>query len=281
MGDAPAPAANESMANVLQAYQQNLPGFLSTANANILPSEQARLNAAQTISPGYARLNAQLFDEIAPQLSQTGSNIARQEALNQAQTDAAVLAGPGADVVRQQNILQREIDPEYYAQRTNTSNNLSRLFDSIDLSGGLSGGETEAIRRGLAQEGQARGTSTSPSMTETVANATTYGAAANDRRNQARSQLTSALNTATGALPAMRSGTDAFQVATGRSSQPNSGNSQFTGVNQNLGQSTDAMANNVLNSATGLATQQNEINANRRDGLDRFNETWSSVIGSL
>ena len=156
-----------------------------------------------------------------------------------------------------------------------------KLFDSIDLSGKLSGGENEAIRRGLAQESNARGTSVSPSMTETVAGAQRYGDAAYNRQNQAKNQLTNALSVATGALPAMKSGIDAFQVATGRSSGNNAGDNKFLGVNQNQGSEAFGSANNLLNNATQLKLNENQINADRRDGLDRFNETWSSVIGSL
>lgn len=281
MGDAKSPPAAESMDSILKSYQNRLPEFMRAANANVLPTEEAKLTAAQATSPGWAQLQAQIFKDLGPVLSQTGSDISRQQALSQAATDAAVLEGPGRQVIERAIEAQKLADPEYYAQRSGVSDNLSKLFNSIDLSGALSGGETEAIRRGLASESNARGTTTSPSMTETVAGAQVYGGAAKARQDQAKNQLTQALSVATGALPALKSGTDVFQVATGRPSTINTGDSKFMGVNQNIGQEAFSSANNLLNNTTQLKLNENQINADRRDGLDRFNETWSSVIGSL
>ncbi len=278
----PHPASTpESMASVLKAYQDTLPAFMQTANQNVLPTEQAKLNAAQQTSPGWAQLQADIFKNVGPLLAQTGSDISSQNALNQAKSDSAVLAGPGKDVVTQALELQKLSDPEYYKGRTDVSNNLSRLFDSIDLSGNLSGGETEALRRGLASESNARGTTTSPSMSETLAGAQKYGFAAKERQDQAKTQLGQALSVATGALPAMKSGTDVFQVATGRPSSNNTGDNKFLGVNQNVGSEAFGSANNIFNSANQMKLNENQIESERRDGLDRFNETFSSTIGSL
>lgn len=280
-GDPQAPTPNESMEQVLKAYQDNLPGFLQTANTNILPTERAKLQAAQATGPGYAALQQQLYDTFGPAMSATGSKILEDQALAQAATDSKVLAGPGKELITQALEAQKLADPEYYKTRELASNRLGDLLGSIDLSGGLSKGENESISRRLAQENQARGTAIAPSQTDVVSGALKFGQAGRQREVENKNLLNSALQTANQAIPAFKSGTDVFQVATGKPSQANPGDNKFVGANQNLGQDTFNSANNLLNNATQLQNTAMDVNSKRRDSLDRFNETFSSTIGSL
>lgn len=282
MGSDPAaPAPQESTAEMLQAYTQAFPDLLKVTNAGQVGSAQAQLAANQATAPGLAALQAQIYQAFGPQMAQTANQIAAEQAQSQAASDLAVQRGTGQDLVKSAVETQKLADPEYYKAREITGNRLGDLLGSIDLNGKLSGGENEAISRGLAQSNQARGTAQAPSQTDVVSNAMTYGGAQRDRENQSKDQLTQALQVANGALPALKSGVDTFQVSTGRSSGVNAGDSKFTGVDTSLGNGAQSLGNNLLQQTSALTQQKNDINANRRDQLDRFNQTFSSVVGSL
>ena len=79
-GDDP-PASSESMASILQAYRAYLPDLLKLTTAQILPTEQAKLAAAQSTDPGYLALQDALYRQYGPSLAATGSAINKQNAL--------------------------------------------------------------------------------------------------------------------------------------------------------------------------------------------------------
>lgn len=280
-GDKPAPSTTESTAHMLEAYTRYLPELMRVTNAELPAAAQTQVDIAQQTSPALAELQARLYGQYAPEMAGVANNIARDQALSQAGTDAQVLQGPGTELVRSARELQREEDPEYYQNRTLLSNRLGDLVNSIDLTGGISGGEREELQRAQNRQNQQRGIATNPSQTAALENAMQFGQAAYQRQGQQQDRLGQALNVGSGMLPTLRSGTDVFQVATGRSSQPNNGLGQFQGVNTQLGQSGMDTTNNFLNQTGQLTQQANQINSQRRDSLDRFNETWSGVVGSL
>lgn len=254
--DAPAPTAQETTAEMMQAMQQFLPGTMTAVNAQILPNELAQLAASQAVSPAYAELQAQLYGGPGRELNRIGNEIARENALAAAGTDAAVLAGPGMDLIRQANVAQREIDPEYYATRAAASQGIGDMFKT------MSGGEEEAINRYLNRQNLSRGTLNVPSMSQVVQNAQTFGNAARDRLGQA-------IQLATGALPNFRSGVDVFQQATGKPSFANTGNQQFMGARQEAGQQSSQFANNFMGQIGENQRTAMNINANSRDMFDR------------
>lgn len=279
--DAPAPAPQESTAKMLDAYVKSFPDLLNITNQGAVPAAQAQLAANQATAPGLAALQAELYKAYGPSLGATADTIAANSAKSQAGSDLAVLQGPGSQLVKTADQLQREQDPEYYAARTATGNRLSDLYNSIDLSGRLSGGETEAINRSLARDNTNRGIPlNTPDQTSTVANAMTFGQAGYNRKLQAQDTLGKALSVGTGFLPASKSNVDVLQVGTGRASAPNAGDSKFTGVDTSLGSSAQGLGNNLLGQIGSITTQANDINSKRRDQLDRFNNTFSSIVGS-
>lgn len=281
MSDPKAPPAAESTNEMLAAYTHAFPDILKITNDAILPTAQKQLQATQATSPALMALQAQLYNTYGPQLAQTANKIAQDQAMAQAQSDKAVMAGPGQDLVKQAIDTQKMADPEYYAMRGQVSGKTGDLLNSIDLSGKLTPGESEAMQRQIAQENSQRGLSTAPSQTAVAENAMTFGDKLHQRQAQAKDQLTNALATANNALPAMKSGMDTFQISTGRSSQGNAGDNKFIGADTSLGQSAQGMGQNLLGQIGGFVQQKNDINANRRDELDRFNQTWGSVVGSL
>lgn len=280
-GDPPAPTANESTQEMLRAYTQAFPDILRITNEGVVPTAQTQLRAAQTTAPGMAALQQQLFEAFGPALARTGNQINREQAQAQATSDLDLMRGTGRDLVQEALATQRIADPEYYQAREQVGSNLSRLLSSIDTTGNLSPAEREEMTRGLSQQNERRGIANNPSQTAALENAVTFGGAARDRQMQGQNQLAQALSVANGTLPAMRSGTDVFQVATGRSSMPNSGVGQFQGVDSQIGQGAAATGNNLMGQIGQFQTNAMNINANRRDSLDRFNQSWGSIVGSL
>lgn len=280
-GDRPAPTVPESTAQMMAAYTRYLPDLMRVTNAELPNAAQTQVNIAQQTSPALAQLQQQLYALHGPEMARIGNQITREQALSQAGTDAAVLAGPGRSLINTNRAISREEDPEFYATRELMSGRLGELINSVDLTGGISAGEREEIQRSVNRDNQARGIDHNRSQSAVVENAMTFGNAQNQRRNQQQDRLGQALNVGNQFLPASRTGVDNFQVATGRSSQPNPSMGQFQGVNTQLGQNANQMPSQFLGQMGDLSMQRNDINANRRDSLDRFNESWSSVVGSL
>lgn len=280
--DAPAPPPQESTAKMLDSFAKSFPTLLRITNEAVPKAAQAQLNANQLTAPGFAELNQKLYDAYGPLLGDTANRIQAAQQKSQAASDLDTLNGPGGQLIEQARKVAREEDPEYYKSREQLGGRLGDLLGSIDLSGKISGGEREEITRSLNRDNLNRGIQTNtPSMTNTVENAVTFGNASHNRQLQAQDTLGKALQVGTGFLPASRSGVDPFQVGTGRSSVANAGDTKFTGVNPNLGSSANELGANVLGQVGGFVNNANEINANRRDELDRFNQTFSGVVGSL
>jgi hypothetical protein len=285
MGSDPvAPSTGESSEEMLQAYAKHFPELMRISSENILPVELAKLNAAKATTDGYNKLQSEAYNAYGPLMAETANKIAAGQAASQAQSDLDILKGTGKDLVTAGVDAQKIADPEYYQTRSRISGGLGQLMDSIDLTGKPSGGETEQMNRAMAQEGTRRGTLNTPSMTEALGSALTFGNAQRQRENEAKGQLGAAIGLGTGFLPAAQSGVDAFKVATGKTSMPNAGDSKFQGVNQGIGAETFGAGNSFMNNLTGLRQSEMDINSRRRDSLDRFNETFSSTmsgIGSL
>lgn len=274
-GDPAAPTVGESTAQQLQALTANLPGLMQSVGGNILPYEQQLQTAQNTIAPQQAQLNADLFAKYGSQLNDIGNQLASSTALSQAKSTADVLNGPGQAALSAADAAQRKLDPEYYATRSLESGKIGDLLNSIDLNG-LSGSERAEVERSNAQQDASRGIANSPSQTATVNNAMNFGSALQNKRNA----LSQAISTATGFLPNAQGPINAVATTTGKSSN-NAGVSQFSGVGTSqtgqLGGATNSLASGLLGNVNNTATSSADINANRRDSLDRV----TGVLGSL
>lgn len=281
MGDTRAQTSSESTAEMLKAYTQYFPDLLKINQENILPNEQAKLAANEAVSPEYLALQNQLYKLYGPDLAATSDKINANSAKSAAESDLALLQGPGKDLVTEALNQARAADPEYYKVREQAGGRIGDLLNSIDLSGKLSPGEEEQLTRSLNRENASRGLLNTPSQTAALSNAMTFGDNIYNRQNTAKGQLAQALQVGTGFLPASQSGIDPFKVATGKTSTNTSAaDSKFTGVNQNIGADITGQSNSFLNNLTQLKDTAMNINANRRDALDRMNET-GQALGSL
>jgi hypothetical protein len=243
----------------MAALNRYLPRLAQTVSNVAGPYEQAMLNARATIDPQQAALDESLAAWFMPRFAQIGSDVARQNAFNQATTEADVLEGPGARLVSSARQLDRFQDPEYYDVREAGAGRMMELLAGQDPNQ-LTGAEIANVERTSNRTNTSQGTAGLGSSLSAIGNAMTFGGALDKKRNT----LLNTLNAIPQNLAAMRSGTDVFQVATGR---PSYGSNPA--VNN--------MSNNLLGEAGQNVRQNNDLTANARDWLDRTTQ----VMGAL
>ena len=275
-GSPPAPSTQESMADVMKAYRENVIPMIQQQVAAAKQYEPEMQRLREEISPREQALNARLYEQFGPEFARIGSEIARQNAEAQAATDLGVVRGTGRDLVREAMRTQKEADPEAYRARELALQNLEQLQGSLtDPNAGLSGAERAEIDRSLARENFARGTGATPTATSTVANAMAFGQAGEARKQQKQSAIANAAQLAAGAVQPLSSRIDTFQLTTGRPSV-NQGEAR-TGGAREVGQESNAMGMNLFGNASNMRQQENQINAQRKSALDQFTQ----VMGSL
>jgi hypothetical protein len=275
-GGSPAAGTQESMAEVMKAYRENILPMIQQQVQAARQYEPEMQKLREEISPREQQLNADLYRQFGPQFAKTGSDIARQNAQAQAETDLGIVSGTGRDLVREAMRTQKEADPEAYRARELALQNLEQLQGSLtDPNAGLSGAEQAEIDRSLARGNYARGTGATPTATSTVSNAMAFGQAGEARKAQRQSAIANAAQLATGAVQPLSSKIDTFQLTTGRPSI-NQGEAR-TGNAREVGQESNAMGMNMFGNASQMRQQENQINAQRKTALDSF----SQVMGSL
>lgn len=223
------PRAYKIPAEAVRAITDLLPYVTAYTTEQYKPYEEAKLGAAQAVSPGYAQLMSELLSTYGPQLTQTGTALDRQKALETQKTQEQLLAGAGPQT-QQALDLMKLVDPEYFSTKANTAGQLNNLFGSIDLTGALSPSERAEIERANNIEGMRRGTMTAPSVTDTVSNAIRFGEAGKARQVQAQDALTKAIAAATTFMPASRTGFDTAGLALNPMQAANTGLTAFTGI---------------------------------------------------
>lgn len=270
------PNTQESMASVMQAYRDNLIPMIQNQIQAAQAYEPAMQTLREQISPREQALNAQLYGQYGPEFARIGSQIARQNAEAQAATDLGIVSGTGRDLVREAMKTQREADPEAYRARELALANLEQLQGSLtDPNAGLSGAERAEIDRSMARENFARGVGATPTATSTVANAMAFGQAGEARKAQRQSAIANAAQLAAGAVQPLSSRIDTFQLTTGRPSV-NQGEAR-TGGAREVGQESNAMGMNLFGNASQMRQQENQLNAQRKTGLDQFTQVMGSM----
>lgn len=270
------PSTQESMAQVMKAYRDNLIPMIQNQVAAAKEYEPAMQTLREEISPREQALNQKLYEQYGPEFARIGSQIARQNAEAQAQTDLGIVSGTGRDLVREAMRTQKEADPEAYRARELALANLEKLQGSLtDPNAGMSGAERAEIDRSLARENYARGTGATPTATSTVSNALAFGQAGEARKSQRQSAIANAAQLAAGAVQPLSSRIDTFQLTTGRPSV-NQGEAR-TGGAREVGQESNAMGMNLFGNASQMRQQENQLNAQRKTGLDQFTQVMGSM----
>ena len=257
MGDPKIPSAQQTTADTIGSITANLPALMRTINAELLPSALANYGANAAVSPGYANLQTDIYKNTAPALNAIGNEIAAMNAEAQASRDLNVLRGTGGDLLKSFVQAGQIVDPEYYDVRAKTGARIGQRLDN-----GLSGAETQEIDRALSRDAARTGNLNQNSNLKTVSSALTFG-------REGRNALDTAINEAISFLSTgARTGADAFQIATGRPSTANSGESKFLGA-QNVPNPATDVANNLLSSTTSMSNTAATLSANRQNGFDK------------
>lgn len=260
-GDTPKP---ESMRSILDSLAVYAPRAIQAISETTPATAQKELEVAQLTSPGYAALQNQIYRDYGPEANRLGAEFARANTLAAVQAEADAAAGPGRSLVTQADELQRQLDPEYYADRKIVGDAISKYLGSYSPTE-LTGSEIAQINRGIAaNEGPM-----TPSALRTVKNAQTFGDAATNRWKN----FGEAVVGASSALPSLRSGISGFEVATRRPLTSNTGDSRLSSpemqsptsaFNTNFG-----FANNILS----------EMGAHNRAAIAKSKSTLEKVQG--
>jgi len=260
----------------MQGYIKNLDGLTQATTRNIQPTEQALLDAKRAIGPQQAQYDLEHMQRFLPQFTKLGLEQQSQQNMGQAANDAALLRGPGQDLVSANLEAQKLADPEYYATRAAASDQLARLMGTLDdPNGGLSATERAEIERSTARTNSQRGIE-SPTGTSAVESAMNFGSAGANRKNQKQQAINAAVQTAGQVMPALRSGVDVLQLTTGRPSQqnvgvmgmPNSGDVGKTSMN---------LGTQLMNQVGENSRQTSDINSKKRSAFDSVMSVMSQA----
>ena len=261
----------ESMGSILQSLKDYYPDTAKAINSTLVPTAKAQLEADQSVSPGYAQLNLDLYKNYGPEAARTAAQI--DDITQQAASDRELklAQGTGRQLVTEADLAQKKLDPEFYKQREALSGSMSKYLTNADPS--LTENEREEMRRGMGS------TPGNPdSAIDTAINAGRFGEKFN-QKNQAFGQ---AIGTVAAALPNMRSGINGFEVATRRALNSNTGDARVGSASTNAGNNTYGMASNFMNAATATQTTAQNKQLSMWDKLNNINNyisTATSVAG--
>jgi hypothetical protein len=264
------------MGEDLQAVQGYLPYMTQYVN-------NATLQTANQLSDPLNQLSLEQYLKYAPLFSQAGADINRQNV----SADLALLRGEGGQLARESELLNQQLDPQFYATRGATADSIQQLLASIDPSGALSATERDQLDKQLLRQNQQAGTAYTPSQTNIAANAMQYGQAGQQRKLANQGALTSAIMASNSFLPASRSGANNFGIATGKGSGTNNTGMQYFG-GVNTGQANDftsQLAQGLQRQTAGLRglnLQRDQFEDDKlRNNLNMGSQMLGSLIGGV
>jgi len=264
----------EGTGKQVQSLAKWLPRLAESTAGAIGPYEQSLFNSRSNIDPQNLALDESLAKYFLPRFSQIGTDIQGQEALNTAQNELNVVNGSGGDLARAGLALNKEIDPQYYNLRETGANKFTDLLNGQDPNR-LTGSEMANVERGLNRTNRVGGVADVPASSSAIRNAMTFGGALDKKRNT----LVNTLQALPQNLASMKSGTDAFQVATGRPSYgANPATGQYSTGRSGFGANVQSMSQGLLGEAGQNQRQTQDLTANARDALDRVNETAGTAL---
>ena len=270
MGGGPSTPKPESMAQVLQAYAQYLPGLVSATAAQQPGIAQNQLNATLATQPLYNALNLQQAQQYAEPLARVGQDVTRSNALAGGETQLAQMRNTGVDTAQAADAIARAANPNYYRVQDASSRQAQNMLNAINL-GGLSPGEGNALERSTNQQMAATGNLGIYNPTNTISNAMNFG----DRYNQKIGQMGQALGAANQtATSAQNTGFNPVNLAIGQpnsSTMGNFGTGTFSNTSANtqnasgqnafgFGQGVMGNMSSMNNAFTGAAAQQAAAN---------------------
>jgi hypothetical protein len=259
----------QGMMDVLNSIRDQYPDAMKSINSMLLPTAQAQLEADKAVSEPYAALQQELQAKYAPEAAKTAAGV--QDITDKAASarELELARTTGKDLVTEADTLQRQVDPEFYKNRTETSDAISKYLSATDPT--LSENDAEEIRRATGR------TVTNPSSAiDSAQKAMRFGS----KLDQKRSLFGEAISRVSAALPSIRSGQDAFNIATRRAAAPTGANT-VAGVSQGSGTNAYGLANNWLNNASQLQNTAMSKQNSLLQNVTGWGEFGGKVVGAI
>lgn len=257
------------MGEVLKAVKNYFPQAAASIATTLKPTATAQLEADKAVSEPYAALAQQLFEKFGPKAAETSADIQdiTDKAASARELDLAKTTG--SELVTKADELQRKVDPEFYKNREQISKSLGEYLNASDPS--LTENDAEEIRRASGR------TLTNPdSAIDTAVKASRFGS----RLDQKKSLFGEAINRVSAALPTIRSGIDAFGVATRRAAAPTGSERVSTGTT-GAGENVYGLANNWINTAGSLQQQRMSQQKSALENATGWGKFAGNTIGSI
>lgn len=239
--------------NIASTFKSSLPKLLAAINAAIPASELAKLGAAQQVVPAYT----QLANETNRSSTLAGERTAT-DALNTTGREKASIATE----------IDKSINPEFYQAKPQILNSLIGQLSNLDLSKP----NVEAERL-VNAENVRSGTAGNNSGTTGVSNALQF----ENEKLKRSAALTGALNNANAFMTGSRASFDPFGRSTVSDANNTSNTPNIQSTFQSIGDDTLGIGQGLLSGLFNYKNTESGINAQRRDTLDRTNETMSSL----
>lgn len=268
-----------TMADQVRMVNDLLPYLSQAISAQKIPDAMGQLAADTATTGPRLALQEALQRQYGPIFDQLNTESNLRKSMGNASNDAAVLAGPGKELIAQALAAARVADPEYYKTRETTADSLGKLLQSTtaNLGAGMTESERREVGSSLDLSASRNGTLNAPSNLATVQRAMNFGTAGQARQNDQQNQLAKAIASSTSFLPAAKSGVDVFQVATGKPSY-NSNDNRFNTNTANGDASQNA--NSLLNTGSSMWGTNANNNAQMALQNDQQND-WGTRLGQI
>lgn len=261
---------DESVEEVYQALQYYLPQVAEAIRGQYGPEGKAQLAAAQTEAPAYGELMSQLVDTIGRKLAGTGRELSREEQIAAAETEADIAAGPGQRQAAAVDAAGKILDPEFYKQRESLSTNLDQAMKTFGDPSTLSPTEVAQTERALGRSAWNVG-----SPTQTWVNASAFG----DQAKARRAEFNNLINLKAAALPATRTGINPAGVTSNRTTMPNFGLQNFTGITAPGAASAQQLGQGMLGNIFGTDANRQKVYTAFMEGKG-IGQGTASAIGT-
>jgi len=268
-----------TMADQVRMVTDLLPYLSQAISGQKIPDAMGQLAADTATTGPRLALQEALQRQYGPIFDQLNTESNLRKSMGNASNDAAVLAGPGKELIAQALAAARVADPEYYKTRESTADSLGKLLQSTtaNLGAGMTESERREVGSSLDLSASRNGTLNAPSNLATVQRAMNFGTAGQARQNEQQNQLAKAISSSTAFLPAAKSGVDVFQVATGKPSY-NSNDNRFNTNTANGDASQNA--NSLLNTGSSMWGTNANNNAQMALQNDQQND-WGTRLGQI
>ena len=253
-GDPKLPSQIQTAKINTRAFNDALPKLMSGINSTILPSELARINAAEAVTPRYTALSNEANNSVR----------ANSDAM-----DLALLDTYGRDKAAVATEIDKGINPEFYQAKEGVLSSLLSQLSNLRLDQP----NVEAERLVNAENVRSGNNNVPARGVTAVGNALQFEGEKLKRSNA----LSAALNTTNDFLRSSRATFDPFGKSTVTDQTSNGSGvpaaTSFDKIGTTSAGFGESLLGNIFNSSINADTQ----NANRRDSLDRVNETMSSL----